>query len=315
MVWQPMATTMISARGEAFKIQQVQGNLFVCAEENGGCCCGHTEKGRADVNKDLYAEEWENHRLRNKVHLTFVGCLGPCPVGNNAMLQLHGRSIWFKDLNDDRFIPMIFDYIDAMVAAGKVLTPIGGLAEHVYERYVAPPMSEFESFAPAQTSPDEVENFDGVDPVCMMTVDPVTAQWHSEFEGTTYYFCAPSCKKSFDKDPTAYVKSADDSSIVAKKAAKNEPAAKSLAAVASAKMNNLLGDQNMTKTFVVPNISCDHCVRSIKNEVSDIEGVKSVDAKADTKVVTVEWESPATWEQINATLTEIDYPPQELIQL
>ena len=202
-----MATTKITARGEDFKIMQVQGNLFVCAEENGGCCCGHIEKGRADVNKDLYVDRWESHKLRNKVHLTFVGCLGPCPIGNNAMLQLHGRSIWFKDLNDDRFIPMIFDYIDMMVAAGNVLTSNGELAEHVYERYVAPPSGEFESLVPSSAAPIEEENFDGVDPECMMAIDRATAQWHSEFEGKTYYFCAPSCKRSFDKAPTAYVKS------------------------------------------------------------------------------------------------------------
>ncbi|HET6260750.1 MAG TPA: YHS domain-containing protein, partial [Chloroflexia bacterium] len=26
----------------------------------------------------------------------------------------------------------------------------------------------------------------------------------SEYAGTTYYFCAPGCKKAFDADPTAY---------------------------------------------------------------------------------------------------------------
>ncbi len=105
-----MAMLKTMARGETFKVNQVAGNLFVCAEENGGCCCGHTEKGRAIVNKDLYAQEWEDRKLRNKIHLTFVGCLGPCPIGNNAMLVIHGRSIWFKDLNDDLYIPMIYDY-------------------------------------------------------------------------------------------------------------------------------------------------------------------------------------------------------------
>lgn len=68
-----------------------------------------------------------------------------------------------------------------------------------------------------------------------------------------------------------------------------------------------------TKTFVVPAISCDHCVRSIKNEVSEIAGVASVQADRETKVVTVQWDDPATWEKIKATLTEIDYPPQELV--
>ena len=70
-----------------------------------------------------------------------------------------------------------------------------------------------------------------------------------------------------------------------------------------------------TKTFSVPNISCEHCVRSIKNEVSEIVGVASVQADEKTKVVTVAWDKPATWDQIKATLTEIEYPPVELIQL
>ncbi|MGD8604765.1 MAG: YHS domain-containing protein [Anaerolineales bacterium] len=44
-----------------------------------------------------------------------------------------------------------------------------------------------------------------LDPVCGMQVDEATAQWTSEYEGKTYYFCAPGCKKSFEDDPTQYV--------------------------------------------------------------------------------------------------------------
>lgn len=69
-----------------------------------------------------------------------------------------------------------------------------------------------------------------------------------------------------------------------------------------------------TKTVSVPAISCGHCVHTIQNEVSEIAGVKSVQADEQTKVVTIKWESPATWEQIKATLTEIDYPPVETAQ-
>lgn len=64
-----------------------------------------------------------------------------------------------------------------------------------------------------------------------------------------------------------------------------------------------------SKTFEVPNISCGHCVMTIKNEVSDLAGVKSVSADQATKIVTVEWDAPATWEQIQALLVEINYPP------
>jgi copper chaperone len=64
-----------------------------------------------------------------------------------------------------------------------------------------------------------------------------------------------------------------------------------------------------SKTFEVPNISCGHCVMTIKNEVSDLKGVTKVDANKDTRLVTVEWTAPATWEQIKALLQEINYPP------
>jgi YHS domain-containing protein len=43
-----------------------------------------------------------------------------------------------------------------------------------------------------------------MDPVCHMEVAEETAQWTSEHEGQTYYFCAPGCKVSFDKDPEKY---------------------------------------------------------------------------------------------------------------
>lgn len=42
------------------------------------------------------------------------------------------------------------------------------------------------------------------DPICGMDVDPKTAARKSEFQRKTYYFCAPGCKASFDKDPGKY---------------------------------------------------------------------------------------------------------------
>jgi YHS domain-containing protein len=38
------------------------------------------------------------------------------------------------------------------------------------------------------------------DPVCGMDVDVKTAQYKSEYGGKTYYFCAASCKSTFDKE-------------------------------------------------------------------------------------------------------------------
>ncbi|MFQ5433276.1 MAG: heavy-metal-associated domain-containing protein [Anaerolineae bacterium] len=70
-----------------------------------------------------------------------------------------------------------------------------------------------------------------------------------------------------------------------------------------------------TKTFTVPNISCGHCTHTIEMEVGELAGVTNVTAVEDTKQVTVEWNNPATWEQIQATLQEINYPPEGLIQI
>jgi YHS domain-containing protein len=45
-----------------------------------------------------------------------------------------------------------------------------------------------------------------IDPVCKMEVDRAAAQWKSEYKDRAYYFCAPGCKSSFDKEPEKYVK-------------------------------------------------------------------------------------------------------------
>lgn len=66
-----------------------------------------------------------------------------------------------------------------------------------------------------------------------------------------------------------------------------------------------------TKTFQVPNIGCDNCVRTIRNEVTAIQGVQQVQGDVDTKIVTVQWERPATWDEIRDKLAEIDYAPAQ----
>ena len=66
-----------------------------------------------------------------------------------------------------------------------------------------------------------------------------------------------------------------------------------------------------SKTFTVPNIGCDGCIRTIKHELSEVAGVKHVAADVTSKVVTVQWDAPATWAEITAKLAEIDYAADE----
>ena len=44
------------------------------------------------------------------------------------------------------------------------------------------------------------------DPVCGMEVDEKKAKFKTEYEGKTYYFCAHSCKVTFEKDPKKFIK-------------------------------------------------------------------------------------------------------------
>ena len=64
------------------------------------------------------------------------------------------------------------------------------------------------------------------------------------------------------------------------------------------------------QTFIVPNISCGHCVMSIKDELDEIDGVKSVEGDPDTKSITVEWESSTSANTIKERLKEINYPAE-----
>lgn len=42
------------------------------------------------------------------------------------------------------------------------------------------------------------------DPICGMQVDPEKAAGQSVYQGRTYYFCSPGCKKKFDEDPARH---------------------------------------------------------------------------------------------------------------
>jgi Cu+-exporting ATPase len=43
------------------------------------------------------------------------------------------------------------------------------------------------------------------DAVHGMDVDERTAQHKSDYQGQTYYFCAPGCKRAFEADPKKYL--------------------------------------------------------------------------------------------------------------
>lgn len=199
-----LSTVKVRARGEEFRVVRLAGNLFVCTRQSGSCCCGWAEKGRLPFEQAQWGDEWERRGIRNRLHLTFSGCLGPCIAGNNALLQLFGRSIWLKDLNDPALVSVVFDYAEAMLAAGRVLTPPAALRDHVYERYLDSPDGAGDPIGVAPDADDE-GGLERLDPVCLMDVDPATARQRVEYGGRMIVFCAPACRKQFLADPERYL--------------------------------------------------------------------------------------------------------------
>lgn len=66
-----------------------------------------------------------------------------------------------------------------------------------------------------------------------------------------------------------------------------------------------------TVTYQISNISCGHCVHTIQMELGELAGVSRVQASEATKEVIVEFEPPASEDQIETLLTEINYPPKK----
>src|SRR5712692_1342224 len=102
------------ADGRRIHVARMLGQLFVCAD---GCCCGRVQDGYAPVPRDLYHREWERRDLRNRVHLTIGGCLGPCALANVVMLLFDGRQAWFHSISSDEQVLALYDWIEAIVDA------------------------------------------------------------------------------------------------------------------------------------------------------------------------------------------------------
>ncbi len=58
---------------------------------------------------------------------------------------------------------------------------------------------------PTRTLLPVVETPEVTDLVCGMVVAAVAANRPFQYEGTTYYFCAPGCRKAFEKDPASFI--------------------------------------------------------------------------------------------------------------
>ncbi|MBN9518254.1 cobaltochelatase subunit CobN [bacterium] len=123
---------VVRADGKPVFVQPKRGHLIVCAR---GCCCGHTERNIPAVPIDFYKEEYKRRKIRDRVQLTMSGCIGPCPLANVVLLFFDGRPMWFQAIDRPNQIVAIYDYIDRMLAADRVLPPPPELADRLFNYY------------------------------------------------------------------------------------------------------------------------------------------------------------------------------------
>jgi copper ion binding protein len=62
-----------------------------------------------------------------------------------------------------------------------------------------------------------------------------------------------------------------------------------------------------TSTYTVVGMTCDHCVRSVREEVGAVEGVSSVDVDLASGVVTVTSEGDLDERLVRAAVEEAGY--------
>jgi cobaltochelatase CobN len=128
----PYRQRVARADGRTINVVQRRGHLSYCY---GACCCGRTDRGYAPVPVELYKEEWLKRKLRNIVHMTKGGCLGPCPLANVASLEFDGQSVFFQSVSQPWQVRLIFDYLESMIRADRFLPPPPDLAVFTFDFY------------------------------------------------------------------------------------------------------------------------------------------------------------------------------------
>lgn len=66
-----------------------------------------------------------------------------------------------------------------------------------------------------------------------------------------------------------------------------------------------------SRNIKIPNMSCDHCVRTLETELSELKGVNSVVADLSKKTLAISIDDTITWDNVVELLKEINYPPAD----
>ena len=149
-----------------------------------------------------------------------------------------------------------------------------------------------------------------IDPVCGMTVDEQTAPASAVHNGTRYYFCAPGCKRTFEKDPEAVLKGG--SRGMGHAPAQPVTMMTSRAKPAQTKETRRTKQTAKPATLTIPieGMSCASCVAKIEHGLSAVPGVSRAAVNLATEQATVEYHPGVTDPTaIAETIRSLGYMP------
>ena len=147
-----------------------------------------------------------------------------------------------------------------------------------------------------------------IDPVCGMTVDEQTAPATAVHKGTTYYFCAPGCKRTFEKDPEAVLKGSPKGMGHAPVPIVTMMPLRAKPTPAPAKASSLA--KPVSLTIPIEGMSCASCVAKIEHGLSKIPGVVHASVNLATEKATVEYQpGVADSAMIQEAISSLGYRP------
>src|SRR6266571_2026458 len=147
-----------------------------------------------------------------------------------------------------------------------------------------------------------------IDPVCGMTVDEKTAPAKAVHNGTTYYFCAPGCKRTFEKDPESVLKGGPPGMGHAPAQMVTMTPMRSKSAPAPAKAASSI--KPVSLTIPIEGMSCASCVAKIEHGLSAVPGVSRAAVNLATEQATVEYQPGVTDPAaIQETIRSLGYTP------
>ncbi|MSR24301.1 MAG: heavy metal translocating P-type ATPase [Nitrospiraceae bacterium] len=163
-----------------------------------------------------------------------------------------------------------------------------------------------------------------IDPVCGMTVEENTAAATAVYHGTTYYFCAPGCKRRFEADPDKILQAGPQG--MAQSAAQPTVQMVTLGPTSRRESRDTGHEtrpstlapaprltphaSRLTLTIPIEGMSCASCVARIEQGLQATPGVLRASVNLATEKATVDYQPGATnSEAIQETIRSLGYTP------